>query len=275
MSGDRQTLAAKPAQGMGRAALGWLRGVVRYPLIVGVSLVFFVIWLGGAGLLGRQRRRRVRLRRWVLRWWGRSLLAVLGVRVERSGEPPRPPFVLVANHMSYLDIPLLASGAGGVFVAKHEIGGWKLIGPVVRSAGTIFVDRGRRRDIPRVLARIEEVLREGDGVILFPEGTSTPGDEVAPFRPSLLEAPARGRLPVSCAALSYRTGAGEPPARTTVCWWGDMTLLDHVWRLTHLRRIDARLAFGRRTSAAADRKALAADLERQVRELFVPAGREP
>lgn len=255
--------------------MGRLRALVRYPSIVAVSLTFFVLWLGGAGLLAWRRRWRVPLRRWVMRWWGRSLLAVLGVRVETSGEPPRPPFVLVANHMSYLDIPLLASRAGGVFVAKHEIAGWSLIGPVVASLGTIFVNRGVKRDIPRVLARIEEVLAEGDGVILFPEGTSTAGDEVAPFRPSLLEAPARGRLPVSCAALSYRTGAGEPPPQTAVCWWGDMTLLDHVWRLTHLRRIEARLAFGERTSSADDRKVLAADVERRVRGLFVPAGRPP
>ena len=245
-----------------------LRGVVRYPAIVLVSLFFFALWLLGAALVFWRRSWRVSLRRWVMRAWGKCFLAVLAVRVELSGHPPNPPFVLVANHTSYLDIPLLASAAGGVFVAKHEIGEWPLIGLVVRGMGTIFVDRGRRRDIPRVLGHIEEVLGLGDGVVLFPEGTSTSGDEVAPFRPSLLEAPARGCLPVSCAALSYRTGEGEPPARLAVSWWGDMTLLDHVWRLTKLRRIEARLAFGESESVHHDRKALAGDLHARVSKLF-------
>lgn len=249
--------------------MGFLRGLVRFPAIVVVSLLFFSVWRIGAALLFWRRCWRVPLRRAVLRNWGRCFLAILGVRVERSGTPPPPPFVLVANHTSYLDIPLLASAVGGVFVAKHEIAGWPLIGLVVRGVGTIFVNRGLRRDIPRVLERIEQTLAQGDGVVFFPEGTSTPGDEVAPFRPSLLEAPARGRLPVSCAALSYRTGPGEPPARTAVCWWGDMTLLDHVWRLTKLRRVEARLAFGEVELVEQDRKVLAAGLHARVSDLFV------
>lgn len=253
--------------------MGFLRGVVRYPAIVLVSLFFFTLWLVGAGLVCWRRPWLVPLRRWIMRSWGKCFLSVLGVRVESSGTPPRPPFVLVANHTSYLDIPLLASAAGGVFVAKHEIASWPVIGLVVRGMGTVFVNRGLRRDIPRALGQIEKILALGDGVVLFPEGTSTSGEEVAPFRPSLLEAPARGRLPVSCAALSYRTGEGEPPARLAVSWWGDMTLLDHVWRLTKLRRIEARLAFGDRELTDEDRKALAAGLHRRVSELFAPPSR--
>ena len=253
--------------------MGSVRAIARYPAIFLVSLFFFTAWLVGAGLVFWRKRWLVPLRRWVMRWWGRIFLAVLGIEVELSGPAPRPPFILVANHSSYLDIPLLASAAGGVFVAKHEIAGWPLIGFVVRGMGTVFVNRGVRRDIPRVLERIGEVLDLGDGVILFPEGTSTPGDEVAPFRPSLLEAPARGRLPVSCAAISYRTGDGEPPARTAVCWWGDMTLFDHVWRLAKLRGVQARLAFGDGTATADNRKELAADLHRRASELFVPVDR--
>lgn len=250
--------------------MGLLRGVARYPTIVLISLLLFVLWLVAAALVFWRPRLRVPIRRWVMRTWGKCFLAVLGVRITRTGAAPRPPFVLVANHTSYLDVPLLASAAGGVFVAKHEIAGWPLIGGIVRGMGTIFVDRGARRDIPRVLERMEEVLEMGDAVVVFPEGTSTPGEAVAPFRPSLLEAPARGELPVACAAISYRTGPGDPPARNAVCWWGDMTLLDHVWRLTKLRRVEARLAFGERTAAGSDRKILAAGLHREVERLFVP-----
>jgi len=251
---------------------GALRALVRFPLLFLVSLGFFLLWLAGAGILFAAAGPRVRFRRWILRSWGSVFLAVVGARVEVIGKPPEPPFVLVANHLGYLDIPLLASRAGGVFVAKREIAGWPLIGLLVRGVGTVFVDRGLRRDIPRALGKIEKVLDEGDGVILFPEGTSTPGDEVAPFRPSLLEAPARGGLAVSYAALSYRTAEGDPPAREVVCWWGGMTFLDHVWRLATLRGIEASLAFGDHTLREADRKLLAGRLHLGVSDLFEPVG---
>ncbi len=126
-----------------------------------------------------------------------------------------------------------------------------------------------------MLHRIEQALGRGDGVVLFPEGTSSAGDDVLPFRPSLLAGAAGGRLETSYAALGYRTGDGDPPARTAVCWWGGMTFPDHFRRLLTLRGVSARLTFGADVVRDDDRKRLARRLRGKVRAIFQPAGSLP
>ncbi|MBT1569857.1 1-acyl-sn-glycerol-3-phosphate acyltransferase, partial [Klebsiella pneumoniae] len=86
-----------------------------------------------------------------------------------------------------IDIPVLRSVVKGVFVAKHDIKDWFFAGRMIRDMGTIFINRGNRRDIPRAGSRILERLEKGEGVIVFPEGTSTRGEEVLPFNSSFLE----------------------------------------------------------------------------------------
>lgn len=206
----------------------------------------------------------------VTRAWARALLAVLGVRLEVEGRPPEPPFLLVANHLGYLDVLVLAATVPTVFVAKAEIAGWPVFGALARAGGTVFVDRAARREIPRVAAEMRRVLEEGRGVVLFPEGTSTCGAEVAPFRPSLLAPAAAGSLPVSWAVLGYATPAGSPPAHLAVCWWGDMPLPGHLLGLLALPAIDARVTFGSEAVADPDRKRLADRLHEEVTRRFVP-----
>ncbi len=106
-------------------------------------------------------------------------------------------------------------------------------------------------------ALIDQALGEGQGVVLFAEGTSTRGDTVLPFKSSLLEQAARASFPVSYAALGYRTGEGEPPAHLSVCWWGEMTFMKHVIALLHLSQIQATVTFGAEPIQANDRKVLA------------------
>jgi 1-acyl-sn-glycerol-3-phosphate acyltransferase len=101
-------------------------------------------------------------------------------------------------------------------------------------------------------------------VIFFPEGTSTAGDEVANFKPSLLELAANQARPAHYAALYYTTPEDEPPAREVVCWWGDMAFPPHFFNLLKLRRFDAHLAFGAQPVQAAERKELAQKLWSQV-----------
>lgn len=194
----------------------------------------------------------------------------MNVEVEVVGEVPAPPFLLVSNHLGYFDIVVLASRVDAVFVSKSEVKSWPVVGLMVEGLGTIFVDRSLRTDLPRVIERIERALDSGQGVIMFPEGTSTAGTSVSAFRPSLLEPAARARLPVSTAALSYSTPSGQPSAHLAVCWWGDMTFTDHFLRLLTLPGFSARVAFGREAVRDSDRKRLASRLEDSVRELFVP-----
>lgn len=213
--------------------------------------------------LGSERRRRA----WASRRcssWGRGVARILGMKVTVRGVPPERPFFLVCNHLSYVDIWALAGVTGGLFVAKSEVARWPLMGFISRHASTLFVDRKRMRDIPRVLEEIRGVLSAGQGILLFPEGTSTGGDRVLPFRSPLLEVAVRGRIPVSYAGLRYRTGPGLPPAGEAVCWWREMTLTDHLFGLLRLPGFEAEILFGAEPMVDEERKALAARLGRAV-----------
>ena len=245
----------------------------RYLRIVSLSLVtgvfFTLLWTAFALLLPAPRLRRT-ARNTIFRIWARLCLRVIGGRVRVEGTPPKAPFLLVCNHLGYVDIPVLAACTDAWFVAKAEMRSWPLVGMLCRSVGTIFIDRQTSRDVLRVNRLIEDVLADGYGVVLFPEGTSTQGFDVRRFRTSLLDHPARTGMPVHAAALTYRTEPGESPAHLSLCWWGDTPLFTHAQRLFELRRFEVVVRFSTEAVAGRGRKELATDLHREVEFLFEP-----
>ncbi|MCI0658378.1 MAG: 1-acyl-sn-glycerol-3-phosphate acyltransferase [Acidobacteria bacterium] len=202
--------------------------------------------------------------------WTRAVSRVIGMRIRGEGPVPSPPFLLVANHLSYVDVVLLASRVRGVFVARGDLAGWPILGWLTRSVGTLYLDRGYSRDLPRVAAEVHQVLSQGIGVFLFPEGTSTDGSGVLPFRPSLLETAVQLGMPVSFASLSYSTPAGAASARLAVCWWGEMTFFRHLWELLSLPGFEGKVTFGDAPIQHNDRKILAASLHEAIRGRFEP-----
>ncbi len=214
--------------------------------------------------------RRARVRRAVHRAWGRGALAILGVRVERSGTPPPAGHLVVSNHLSYLDIIVLGSLLPVVFVSKSEVRNWPFVGLVATMAGTIYIDRSRKRDALRVLAKMQTALDRGDAVVIFPEATSTDGATILPFRSSLLAGAARAGTPVRWLTLSYRTPPGAPAARDRVCWWGDAGFTGHFLRLCGLPRIACTVHFGESAVRADDRKALGMRLRDAMMRKFQP-----
>jgi 1-acyl-sn-glycerol-3-phosphate acyltransferase len=213
---------------------------------------------------------RVRQQGAAFRFWCRSLCRTFGVRVRVSGEPPKPPFFLVSNHLSYVDILVLGTELPCIFVAKAEIDRWPLFGALCRSVNTIFIDRRAKRELPRVIAEIESMLAAGQGVVIFPEGTSSAGHGVMPFRSPLLELPAKMGYPVHQATLGYRVPEGEVPVHLSVTWWGEMPLGAHLREFLRLPFIDASLRFGAAAFADEDRKRLADRLRQAVAERFEP-----
>lgn len=243
-----------------------LRAIFRFLLLLCVTIALYSTWF----LLRFFIPNKIFWRQFIFELWAISFLRIAAMQVEINGESPKPPFFLVSNHLGYIDIPVLRSVVKGVFVAKHDIKDWFFAGRMIRDMGTIFINRGNRRDIPRAGSRILERLEKGEGVIVFPEGTSTRGEEVLPFNSSFLEFAARSGVKVCCVAISYRTPDGEPKPSEAICWWDDTPFLTHLLRLLSLKSPVAILNFCTDTVSASDRKELAALLHEKVAERFIP-----
>ena len=225
--------------------------------------------------LGHHPTRR-RVQHWVFRTWSSAVLWVLDVEVEVRGTPPQHGAFLVANHLSYLDIPVIARYLPPRFVAKAEIRGWPLIGWCCRAVETIFINRASRKDTVRVGAEMRVGIERGDNIVLFPEGTSGPGHGLLPFKPSLLAPAASAELPVHFATVRYETIEPDPPAFLSVSWWGDMPFGPHAYGLIGLRGIRAVIHFGDHPVRDGDRKVLAQQLRAGIEGLFEPMiGFEP
>ena len=214
--------------------------------------------------------RYVRLRHTLFNWWGRSFARVCGIRVKVEGEPPQGPFFLVSNHVSYVDAPLLGIFLDAVFIGKADLRSWPVLGWMFHTADTIFIDRARRKDLLRVLERVDEFRESGYGIVLFPEGTSGKGDRLLPFKPSLLQYPVARQIPVHWVTIHYRTPEGYPPAHNSVCWWGDELLLPHAVRLLRLPGFEAIVRFGQEPVESEDRKDLCEKLQQAMSAQFLP-----
>lgn len=247
-----------------------LRAAFRLIAFLFVTLLLQTAWLIGKLLLPDKSGTRRKFRKFIFISWSRLLAVIVGMRVRVEGKPPRPPFFLVSNHLSYVDIILFAGQLECTFIAKSEIADWPGMGWLASGMDTIFIDRKNFQDIPRVIGLIDETLATGLGVILFPEGTSTMGEGLLPFSPALLEPAARAAYPVSYAAISYRTSPSEPPAHTAICWWGDMDFAPHFLKMLMVSKFEATIVFGEDAIQADDRKLLAKALWNATNQKFIP-----
>ncbi|MCC7272167.1 MAG: 1-acyl-sn-glycerol-3-phosphate acyltransferase [Alphaproteobacteria bacterium] len=172
----------------------------------------------------------------------RACLWVFGMVVERRGLPSRDrPTLFVVNHCSYLDIMVLGSLIGGSFVAKAEVAGWPFFGWLARLQRTVFVERRRRTAAAGQRDEIAGRLEAGDDLILFPEGTSSDGNRILPFKTALFSVAERrigGRpLTVQPVTIAYVRLDGIPLGhglRPFYAWYGDMDLAGHIWKAAGL-----------------------------------------
>lgn len=223
-------------------------------------------------------------------WWHRRALAAIGVRVRTIGTPCRDrPLLITPNHVSWLDISLIGSLMPLSFVAKAEVAGWPLFGLFAKLQRTVFVDRTRRTDTARVNGEIAARLTSGDAMVLFPEGTSSNGTHVLPFRSALIGA-ARAALvggghervwvqPLAIAAMRLDGLPMGRAGRPLVAWYGDMEMIPHLIGVILAGPLDIDLVWGDPIpfDETTDRKLLARALERNVRGLLAAtlAGRPP
>jgi 1-acyl-sn-glycerol-3-phosphate acyltransferase len=247
-----------------------LRAWRRAAALILWTAAIFVAWGLGLPLRFFSTARLAHWRSGLLGAWARGTARILSAELVSEGQPPAGAFLLVANHLSYVDVVLVASQLRCAFVAKAEVQEWPVIGWMVEAMNTIFVDRDKARSIPAALDRIDRLYDAGCGVVLFPEGTSSQGATIQPFHSPLLARAARRGTPVHYAALGYETPPGEGPAHLTVCWWGDMTLPRHLWHLLSMRGFRATVTFGSEPICDRDRKRLADSLQAAVADRFTP-----
>jgi 1-acyl-sn-glycerol-3-phosphate acyltransferase len=224
----------------------------------------------------------------VARLWQRFVCQLIGIRITMTGAPAGDrPLLLLANHISWLDIPVLASIAPVSFIAKKEVATWPMVGFLARAQRTVFVDRERRHATGSKADEVARRLSAGDIIVLFAEGTSTDGNKVLPFRSALVGAAQRaiaegGAAAVQPVAISYRKLLGLPLGRQhrpRVAWFGGAELLPHLKRLLSDGGVDVHLVFGpvQRLAPGDDRKAVAGAAGELVRRLVtvVNAGHDP
>lgn len=202
------------------------------------------------------------------RRWSRKLLGLCRIKIEQiSGAPVLEHALIVANHVSWLDIFVINALHPCRFVAKAEIRSWPVLGWLAAAAGTVFIARGNRRELRHIFKGLVTVLQEGQRVAFFPEGTTSRQGEVLPFHANLFEAAIDAKMPVQPYALSYVDGKGN--YHRSVDYVGDTSFVDSlltilqgepvIARLQPLAPIDAAGAH-RRELAQAAQDAIAAAL---------------
>jgi 1-acyl-sn-glycerol-3-phosphate acyltransferase len=206
-----------------------------------------------------------------IRWWSRGLLRVLGVELRAQGLPRPGASLLVSNHVSWLDIISLHSVVPQArFVSKADVKDWPVVGALVTGAGTLYIERERKRDALRVVHQMAEVMGQGGTVAVFPEGTTGSGQDVLPFHANLLQAAIACEAPVQVAVLRY----ADPvhPVSPAAEYTGDTTLAQSLWRIARARGLQVNVELlPPQGTAHADRRALAEALREEIAQRLAEA----
>jgi 1-acyl-sn-glycerol-3-phosphate acyltransferase len=198
--------------------------------------------------------------------WSRKMLEVIGIQLEVRGQPPDSgPVLLVANHISWLDILVMHAARYCRFVSKADVKRWPLIGILATGGGTIYIERESRRDAMRVVHRIADSLKSGGEVVaVFPEGTTSDGKKLLPFHANLIQAAISAGSPVQPVALSF-LDAKTREISFGPLYIGDDTLVGSLWRTLAAPTIVAVVSYGEpQMCDGRDRRKWAADLRLAV-----------
>ncbi len=198
--------------------------ITRYYRIVRVILHTLVgFFIAGILLPLSSKPRKLKL----ISWWCKHLLNAFNIKVSTSGNVPTDPHAMhntmvVANHISWADIHALTSLLPLRFIAKYEISTWPVFGYLATKANALFIDRSKRRDAAKTVAMTKQSLLAGDNICLFPEGTTTDGTEIKPFKSSLIQAAIEAKSMIQPVVIRYPLKHGD--INTELAYAGDTTL---------------------------------------------------
>lgn len=239
-----------------------LIGLWRLARMAGhITTGVITIWLK-FGRMGHEERNRA-----VERWAGK-LMQLCGIELRVLGAVPQQgPLLIVANHLSWLDIPAIHAARHCRFVSKSDVKAWPVIGGLASAAGTLFIERNSRRDAMRTVSRMEEAMRNGDMVAVFPEGTTGDGQQLLPFHANLLQSAIAAEAPVLPLGLCfYDKHSGRMSCAPS--YVGDESLLGSIWRTVTAPPLVAQLNYGEpQSSAGRNRRDWSAELQAAVDQL--------
>ena len=203
-------------------------------------------------------RRMQHVRRWSLR-----MLRALGIELRSSGMPQAGRLLVVANHVSWLDILAINAVQPARFVSKSDVRAWPLIGWLVACAGTLFIERERKRDALRVVHQVAATLKAGEVVAVFPEGTTSDGRGLLPFHANLLQAAISTETPVQPVVLRFADSAAAFSA--AAAYVGDTSLAQSLWWIVMARGLQAHVAWlPAEASAGVERRILSERLRGRI-----------
>lgn len=244
-----------------------VRAFTKIFLLIFFTLASYAVYFSVYLIIRLFRRPFEPWRNLYMRTWSKGTARIFNIKFHVDGTPPEPPFILVSNHLSYIDILPMFINMKCTFVAKKEVESWPVLGYMVKKTGVIFVDRTVKRDVTRVNAKLAKSLKQHQGIVLFPEGTTSGGDKVLPFRSSLLNYPASESIPVYYSAIQYRTSKDDPPADETVCFYGARDPFHkHVFKMAGNKKIECSVVYSQDSIMAEDRKELADQLHEKVEQ---------
>ncbi|HAV62487.1 MAG TPA: 1-acyl-sn-glycerol-3-phosphate acyltransferase [Verrucomicrobiales bacterium] len=220
-------------------------GIAVITVVMPLDFLFNVL------LPGRRNDQRARSR--LLHRWAKFSAGLFGCRVTTHGRVPDHG-LCVSNHLSYLDIPAYGSVAPMVFVSKADVRRWPLFGAWAAMCGTLFIKRENKGHVADVGDQMEVVLKTGVPLVVFPEGTSSGGETVLPFKSSLFQPAIDHQWPVTPMWIGYELDNGT--VAEDVAYWGDMTLLPHLFNLFTRKGVRATVAFGEPLEPGTNRKEL-------------------
>lgn len=233
------------------------------PLIKTLRITSLVLTGAFTAKLFYSRMGRAERDRKVLAWAGK-MMRILNIELRIDGTPPVGGAVLVANHVSWLDIHVLHSLLPVHFISKADVRDWLLLGDLARASGTLFIARERKADAIRVNQEMVAELVKGDCLAFFPEGTTSDGRDMLPFFPSLFQPAVDAGCPVIPAAIRYLDSHGEQCLEAA--YYGDMSLVGSFWQVAKLPSLVVRVTFlPAVTSHGQHRRVIAKQAESAIR----------
>ncbi|MGI9302563.1 MAG: lysophospholipid acyltransferase family protein [Gammaproteobacteria bacterium] len=243
--------------------MSWIRCLFRLGLLVAhivAGLLICVFYLRAVD------SPRGAARTPIVGWWFRRLCHIAGLKITAHGRIPGGTALIVANHVSWLDIPILGGLVRTRFVSKIEIGKWPIVGRLVRSVGTLFIRRGGKNAAAAAAEQMTWHLRRGNSIAMFPEGTTTDGSTVKRFHPRLFAAALLANTPVQPVAIRYPRAGRVHPAAPFI---DEMNFVYHALGVLRQKSMDVEITFcpPLKPSDHSDRRVLAEQAHKRIKDV--------